>query len=246
MAVDRIAEFILYGLNNRIGSPNLNRSYQNNHGNEIIGILERDYSKKIMEIPVFCLNDAIKSIDAYNGNAYKYISFVGSLKNGIERKQVTTVLREFLYYSNPSMEKIINKGATYYGYPGFILDGNYDTLLCFKVKLHVESPNIRITDYICYISPKVFENQDRTVEKTIYKKIIPFCSSYELHNNFPYRRFQHMPHVIYDWEGKHIKVVIDDDINILKKPVLPKIDDFKNDDTVKNIILNNINSIILV
>lgn len=256
MAVDRISEFILFGMDDRMPAyPILvNNVYTNidqSHTStiDVMGIIERDFSKDDIEIPVIYITDTINKLyDSLDYNAdsrHKYINFISCRSRDTERKQVTTIMRDFTYNGSTQMYKVSNKGNIYYGCPGLILDSDFNTLLCIKVRLKIIEGVINVVDYICYISPKIFINQDRIIEKTIYKKVIPFCSSYVLHNDFPHKRFGLTPKVNYDWENKHIKVVIKDDVDVIYKPVKPNIDDFKDNSVINNILTNNIDSLVL-
>lgn len=250
MAVDRIADFVLSGISDRFWLPDLTIHNANRRTGDSIAILERDYTKDVVEIPAFVFASSIFTMENLvnypdNNVPNKVINSIITRNGVIERRQLNTIMKDFtLRGYDSSMMKVINKGNIYYGYPGLITDSSMNTILCLKIRVHREEDKARITDYICYISPKVFTHQDGIIEKTVYKKIIPFCSSYVLHNNSPYLRFLNYNFVKYDWEGKHIEVVIRDNEECFIKPNTPRIEDFDDGNVIKDILLKNIDYIV--
>lgn len=264
MAIDRVSNFILSGIDSRFNTPDIENYNGRRYGDESVELLiERDFSKDVIEIPAFCYQESIYLMEntlnhnKADGSNYpdKYVYTILRERMGYERKQVNTILKDFIsrMYSS-KMVQISNKGNIYYGYPGLITDCNFNPLVYFKVRaekvknddlVRTDSSTceIRITDYICYVSPNALINQDGIVEKVIYKKIIPFCSNYVLHNNSNNLRFRNYHFVKYDWEGKHIQVVIKDDIECFIKPNIPKIEDFESCEIIKNLLLDNIECI---
>lgn len=73
----------------------------------------------------------------------------------------------------------MSNGITYYGMPGIIFDENMNLLLMTTITLErTGSLSVAAQRLNCRVSPKVFEHQDRIIEKTIVKKMIPFCANY--------------------------------------------------------------------
>ena len=249
MAVDRIANFILSSIDSRFNMPDLSGMRSSSGFNDRVPILllERNYYDNKLEIPAFCFESTLSDeIEIKNRRMEPFTSINTIITNDykINRKQINTILRDFsTVHYRAAMLKIENKDRLYYGYPGIILDSNLNTIMCMKLKIEDRGDVIAITDYICYISPSVFSNQDGIVEKTIYKKVIPFCSSYVLHNDFRYLRGLGIHILSYDWEGKHIEVRIMDDIDGLQKPKSPKLED-SDPEHIRNIILNNFDSLV--
>ena len=253
MAIDRISEFILGGISNRFNMPNIMNYNGRRNTNRVDILLETDLSTDIIEVPAFCAGYTYNSIEnrmtlpeeERNTVSDKIVYTIIGSDQCIERRQVNTILKDFTFRSwDSKMAKILNKGNLYYGYPGVITDSDFNTLVCFKVRIHKEKDKIRISDYICYVSPRVFSNQDGIIEKTIYKKIIPFCAGYVLHNDMRHLLWGTYNFVKYDWEGKHIQVVVKDDVECFLKPSKPIIKDFETEDLIRNILLENIDSFI--
>lgn len=246
MAVDRVANFILSGIDNRFNMPNLQRCHNSNSDVGKI-ILQIDYEPTTIEIPSFYFAQSITDINYMfiEGKIYKYINSIGEDDYNIERKQLNTILNDFTCRGyNSLIRKVTNKDNTYYGYPGLITDSNFNTLVCFKVRMTKGENCVYVTDYLCYISPRVFSNLDGIIEKAIYKKFIPFCASYVLNNNNLNNRYNYDDFVHYNWGGKHIEVIISDDVECFIRPISPKIEDFKDDSFVKRILLDNIDAFV--
>lgn len=248
MAVDRIANFILSGIDNRFNMPDIGRSgmpYSD------IGevMLQRDFEPDIIEIPAFAFRRSLDQIlnmmssPEEERTIYKYINSIQVDSFGVERKQLNTILNDFTNRGyNPNLRRISNKGHIYYGYPGLVIDNNFNTLVCFKVRISKYRECIAITDYICYVSSKVFSNLDGIIEKAIYKKIIPFCASYTLSNDDCNNIQFYKDSIAYTWGGKHIEVAIKDNVECFIKSNAPSIDDFKDNTIIKDILLDNLDS----
>lgn len=72
-----------------------------------------------------------------------------------------------------------SKGLNYYGSSGLILDSEKKPLLLcgYNIKMDPIHNKINIIEPICYISPRVLENND-IISKAIIKKVIPYISSH--------------------------------------------------------------------
>ena len=249
MAVDRVADFVLSGINNRFGYPDIENYDGRRARIQVEGMLERNFIHDTIEIPSFSFSSSAYLFERMllrpeNGRD-KIVNSIVTLEHPIERKQINTILKDFTLTGYDSrMRKVMNKNRIYCGWPGVIIDDDFNTIICLKVRMKADGNYVRITDYICYVSPSVFRNQDGIIEKTIYKKIIPFCSSYVLHNNDENLRYNNYDFVKYDWEGKHIEVVIRDNEECFVKPNTPKIEDFQSDELIKHILLENLDSLI--
>lgn len=70
-----------------------------------------------------------------------------------------------------------SKGLDYYGGQGLIFDEHWSPLMLCGFLINIDRINrhINIINPICYVTPKVFENND-ILSKTIIKKVIPFIS----------------------------------------------------------------------
>lgn len=70
-----------------------------------------------------------------------------------------------------------SKGLDYYGGQGLIFDEHWNPLMLCGFLINIDRINrhIHVVNPICYVSPKVFENND-ILSKAIIKKVIPFIS----------------------------------------------------------------------
>lgn len=249
MAVDRVADFVLSGIISRFGYPDIENYGGRGNRVNMDAMLERDFTHDTIEVPAFCYSASAMMFENMllppNEGRAKVINSILSVERPIERRQINTILKDFTLRGYDSrMARIINKNKTYCGWPGLITDGDLNTIICLKVRMKANGNRIKVTDYICYISPSVFTNQEGIIEKTIYKKIIPFCSSYVLHNNIEDLRYRTYDFIDYDWEGKHIEVVIRDKEECFTKAITPVIEDFQSDELLKHILLDNLESLV--
>lgn len=92
------------------------------------------------------------------------------INNFIQRRQVSTILRDFMNinYSGSLASIVTNKGDKYYGGRSLILDKDFNVLyiLC----------NNKDNTSTLYISPDVFNN-DGIIHKAILKTIIPYVAA---------------------------------------------------------------------
>lgn len=249
MAVDRVSDFVLSGIMNRFSYPDIENYSGRGTRINMEAMLERDFINNVVEVPAFCYSTSVTFFEnlllEHLKGKNKIINSILSVEHPTERRQINTILKDFTLRGYDSrMARIINKNKTYCGWPGLITDGDLNTIICLKVRMKADGNHIKVTDYICYVSPSIFTNQEGIVEKTIYKKIIPFCSSYVLHNNEEDLRFRNYNFIEYDWEGKHIEVVIRDKEECFTKAIIPSVEDFQSDELLKHILLGNLDSLV--
>lgn len=111
-----------------------------------------------------------------------------------------------------------NKGEVYYGGKGIIFDESYTPLLLCTLtarKVHTEEGGNSMVYYrpVCHISPKVFLESSKLINKGIIKKLIPFYTSKEV--SFPNYKFGVNP------ESKKVKVVVDNFDKFFIEPIKP-------------------------
>ena len=114
----------------------------------------------------------------------------------------------------------MGNGATYYGLPGVIFDSQFNILFMMTATLKLDENNrLVLLGHNCRISPSVFQHQEGVIEKTIVKKIIPYCTSHIVgEQDFPYIFFESIV------RNKPIRVVIDDvSSDFIHSVVPPKI-----------------------
>lgn len=195
------------------------------------------------EVPDFMLGRAVD----YALRDVETVSFILTQQNYGPRTQRRLVRGAFSdfnrAYSYSSIAEVtMSNGTIYYGLPGAIFDSNFNLLMLMSSKIDIrvtESVTIAyILQHICRISPAVFQRQDNIIEKTIVKKVIPFCASHEVTPSEYILRQD-----CFDCEevtGKTISVFIDDTINekFIRRIVPPRISDF-TEENIHEILVRN-------
>lgn len=157
-------------------NPEINYLYNN-----VCGLaFSIDCSKKHLIIPMFCrstIDDAIRSILG-GGSADECI--VGLYANG-RTSDKRTANAIFKYFNNTSFgdrlsRVVTNKGVTYYGGHGIILDKDMKPLVLCAVEGEFIENDFKYTRAVIYVHPSVF-NSSEVVEKGIIKTLIPAYTS---------------------------------------------------------------------
>ena len=135
-----------------------------------------------------------------------------------------------------------NKGEVYYGGKGIIFDGSYAPLLLCTLtarKVYTEEYGYSMVYYrpVCHISPKVFLESDKLINKGIIKKLIPFYTSKEV--SFPNYRFGVNP------ESKKVKVVVDNFDKFFIEPIKPTPSATTND-ALNECLIDNMDDIMML
>ena len=135
-----------------------------------------------------------------------------------------------------------SKDEVYYGGKGIIFDENYTPLLLCTLaarKVHTEESGDSMVYYrpVCHVSPKVFLESDKLINKGIIKKLIPFYTSKEV--SFPNYRFGVNP------ESKKVKVVVDNFDKFFIEPIKPTPSAITND-ALNECLIDNIDDIMML
>ena len=135
-----------------------------------------------------------------------------------------------------------NKGEVYYGGKGIIFDESYAPLLLCTLtarKVHTEEGGNSMVYYrpVCHVSPKVFLESDKLINKGIIKKLIPFYTSKEV--SFPNYRFGVNP------ESKKVKVVVDNFDKFFIEPIKPTPSAITND-ALNECLIDNMDDIMML
>ena len=135
-----------------------------------------------------------------------------------------------------------NKGEVYYGGKGIIFDESYAPLLLCTLtarKVHTEEGGNSMVYYrpVCHVSPKVFLESDKLINKGIIKKLIPFYTSKEV--SFPNYKFGVNP------ESKKVKVVVDNFDKFFIEPIKPILSDNIND-ALNECLIDNMDDIMML
>ena len=134
-----------------------------------------------------------------------------------------------------------NKGEVYYGGKGIIFDESYAPLLLCTLaarKVYTEESSNNIVYYrpVCHVSPKVFLESDKLINKGIIKKLIPFYTSEEV--RFPNCMFGVNP------ESKKVKVIVDNFDKFFIEPIKPTPSAITND-ALNECLIDNMDDIMM-
>ena len=144
---------------------------------------------------------------------------------------------------NMRLQKITtSKGEVYYGGKGIIFDESYAPLLLCTLaarKVHTEESGNSMVYYrpVCHVSPKVFLESDKLINKGIIKKLIPFYTSEEV--MFPDCMFGVNP------ESKKVKVVVDNFDKFFIEPIKPTPSAITND-ALNECLIDNMDDIMML
>ena len=135
-----------------------------------------------------------------------------------------------------------SKDEVYYGGKGIIFDENYTPLLLCTLaarKVHTEESGNSMVYYrpVCHVSPKVFLESDKLINKGIIKKLIPFYTSEEV--RFPDCMFGVNP------ESKKVKVVVDNFDKFFIEPIKPTPSAITND-ALNECLIDNMDDIMML
>lgn len=135
-----------------------------------------------------------------------------------------------------------NRGEVYYGGKGIIFDESYTPLLLCTLaarKVHTEEGDNSMVYYrpVCHVSPKVFLESDKLINKGIIKKLIPFYTSEEV--SFPNYMFGVNP------ESKKVKVVVDNFDKFFIEPIKPTPSATTND-ALNECLIDNMDDIMML
>ena len=135
-----------------------------------------------------------------------------------------------------------SKDEVYYGGKGIIFDESYTPLLLCTLtarKVHTEESGDSMVYYrpVCHVSPKVFLESDKLINKGIIKKLIPFYTSEEV--RFPDCMFGVNP------ESKKVKVVVDNFDKFFIEPIKPTPSAITND-ALNECLIDNMDDIMML
>ena len=145
-------------------------------------------------------------------------------------------------YSQRLQKITTSKGEVYYGGKGIIFDESYTPLLLCTLaarKVHTEEGDNSMVYYrpVCHVSPKVFLESDKLINKGIIKKLIPFYTSEEV--SFPNCMFGVNP------ESKKVKVVVDNFDKFFIEPIKPTPSAITND-ALNECLIDNMDDIMML
>ena len=143
------------------------------------------------------------------------------------------------------LQKIItNKGEVYYGGKGIIFDESYTPLLLCTLtakSVHTEDNRNTMVYYrpVCHISPKVFLESDKLINKGIIKKLIPCYTSRDI--NLPRSHYRFSNNI----EDMRVKVIVDNFNKFFVEPIKPTPSTCSND-ALNECLIDNMDDIMML
>ena len=137
-----------------------------------------------------------------------------------------------------------NKGEVYYGGKGIIFDESYTPLLLCTLtarSVHTEDNDNTMVYYrpVCHISPKVFLEPDKLINKGITRKLIPYYTSRDV--NFPRNNYSFSSNP----EDRKVKVIVDNFDKFFIEPIKPTPSACSND-ALNECLIDNIEDIMML
>ena len=164
-----------------------------------------------------------------------------------ERRTFDSIIKQLFTnvgYGKRLQKITTSKGEVYYGGKGIIFDESYTPLLLCTLTArseHSEGNDNTMVYYrpVCHVSPKVFLESDKLINKGIIKKLIPCYTSRDV--NFPRnnRRFSSSP------EDKKVKVIVDNFNKFFVEPIKPTPSACSND-ALNECLIDNIDDIMML
>lgn len=156
---------------------------------------------------------------------------------------ITQLFTKVIY--GERLQKIItNKGEVYYGGKGIIFDESYTPLLLCTLTArsgHTGDNDNTMVYYrpVCHVSPKVFLEPDKLVNKGIIKKLIPCYTSKDVNSPLGNYRF------ISDLEDKKVQVIVDNFDKFFVEPIKPTPSATTND-ALNECLIDNMDDIMML
>lgn len=166
------------------------------------------------------------------------------------KKTFDSIMRTFfcnVNFNQRLLKVITTKGEVYYGGFGLVLDGEFNPLLMCTLRARKivtrddngeEVVNMKYHRAICHVSPIVFTEPNRLINKGIIKKLIPLYTTTDLLiSSYRQTFFQDA------FENRKIEVIIDDFSKFFISPVTPTAGKCSND-TLNKCLNDNIEDIL--
>lgn len=164
-----------------------------------------------------------------------------------ERRTFSSVIAQFFTkvgYGKRLQKITTSKGEVYYGGKGIIFDESYTPLLLCTLtarSVHTENNDNVMVYYrpVCHISPKVFLESDKLINKGIIKKLIPCYTSRDI--SFPGSNYSFSSNP----EDRKVKVIVDNFNNFFIEPIKPTPSAITND-ALNECLIDNIEDIMML
>ena len=137
-----------------------------------------------------------------------------------------------------------NKGEVCYGGKGIIFDESYTPLLLCTLtakSVHTEDNGNTMVYYrpVCHVSPKVFLESDKLINKGIIKKLIPYYTNRDI--NPPRSNYNFSNNL----EDRKVKVIVDDFNKFFIEPIKPTPSACSND-ALNECLIDNMDDIMML
>ena len=137
-----------------------------------------------------------------------------------------------------------NKGEVCYGGKGIIFDESYTPLLLCTLtarNVHTEDNGNTMVYYrpVCHVSPKVFLESDKLINKGIIKKLIPYYTNRDI--NPPRSDYNFSSNL----EDRKVKVIVDDFNKFFIEPIKPTPSACSND-ALNECLIDNMDDIMML
>ena len=137
-----------------------------------------------------------------------------------------------------------NKGEVCYGGKGIIFDESYTPLLLCTLtarSVHTEDNGNTMVYYrpVCHVSPKVFLESDKLINKGIIKKLIPYYTNRDI--NPPRSDYNFSSNL----EDRKVKVIVDDFNKFFIEPIKPTPSTCSND-ALNECLIDNMDDIMML
>lgn len=164
-----------------------------------------------------------------------------------ERRTFDVIIRQLFTnvgYDRRLQKITTNRGEVYYGGKGIIFDESYTPLLLCTLTarcVHTEDNGNTMVYYrpVCHVSPKVFLESDKLINKGIIKKLIPCYTSRDIGFPRSYYCFSNNP------EDRKAKVIVDNFNKFFVEPIKPT-PSTCSDDALNECLIDNIDDIMML
>lgn len=137
-----------------------------------------------------------------------------------------------------------SKGEVCYGGKGIIFDESYTPLLLCTLtarSVHTEDNGNTMVYYrpVCHVSPKVFLESNKLINKGIIKKLIPYYTNRDI--NPPRSNYNFSSNL----EDRKVKVIVDDFNKFFIEPIKPTLSACSND-ALNECLIDNMDDIMML
>ena len=164
-----------------------------------------------------------------------------------ERRTFDSIIKQLFTnvgYHERLQKITTSKGEVYYGGKGIIFDESYTPLLLCTLtakSVHTEDNGNTMVYYrpVCHVSPKVFLESDKLINKGIIKKLIPYYTNRDI--NPPRSNYNFSSNL----EDRKVKVIVDDFNKFFIEPIKPTPSACSND-VLNECLIDNIDDIMML